>query len=175
MMLPNMIGQSIRQAANPGVAGAAGAAFAKSGLALDQLTAAPALSPQQLVKQVTESAGWKLEESEAAWLITIPINALRKQQMRVQFTDDGNGHAILGLSTVCGAYQEKSASVLLQYNSQLIHGAFAVENTASGPHVVLRTNLIADATDALSLTRVLTSLAWQADQVEERLSTNDTF
>ena len=63
-----------------------------------------------------------------------------------------------------------SATTLLRYNDQLVHGAFALRRQGDGEQVVLRTNMLADTTDTLELSRSISSIAWQADQVEMQLS-----
>ncbi len=107
--------------------------------------------------------------------MTIALSALRKQQVQIGWSQDGQGHGVINFSTVCGAFKPEAAATLLQYNGQLMHGAFAVDNSASGPQVVLRANVLSDTTNALDLMRVLTSLAWQADQMEEKLTGSDLF
>jgi hypothetical protein len=41
--------------------------------------------------------------------------------------------------------------------------------------VVVQANQLAQAADALELTRVITAIAWQADKVEEKLLGGDSF
>ena len=41
--------------------------------------------------------------------------------------------------------------------------------------VVLEANQLADTADPLEMTRIVAAIAWQADQVEQRLLTNDQF
>ena len=76
-----------------GPAGAAGAAAgaAAGGLAglsfddLQRVTSRPSVDPRQLVEAVATSSGWKLDKSKEPWEITISINSLRKQVVRVRF------------------------------------------------------------------------------------------
>ena len=42
-----------------------------------------------------------------------------------------------------------------------------------GPVVVLQANQFAETADPLQVTRLLTSIAWQADKVEEKLLGTD--
>ena len=177
MMIPSMIGQSMRSAGQRPVAGAQGAnanAMPTFGLSLDALGSGTS-DPRQLVREAAALAGWSLNDSLDTWTITVPVSPLRKQLLRVNFNDDGSGHAVIAISSVCGPFQDKSAAVLLEYNSQLVHGAFAVESSDSGKQIVMRTNLLSDATQSFELTRAMTSIAWQADQVEEKLSGTDVF
>jgi hypothetical protein len=63
--------------------------------------------------------------------------------------------------------------VLLKFNQQMVHGAFAVQATSSGDMVVVQANQLADTADALEVTRTLTAVAWQADKAEEKLTGGD--
>ena len=62
---------------------------------------------------------------------------------------------------------------LLRYNTKIVHGAFAVVDQGSGDEVVIQANQLAETADPMEVTRVLTSIAWQADKVEEKLLGTD--
>jgi hypothetical protein len=64
---------------------------------------------------------------------------------------------------------------LLRYNTQLVHGAFALENIGGADMVVVQANRLAENTDPLSVSRVLTAVAWQADRAEEKLLNKDEY
>lgn len=157
--------------------GAAAAAGGLSGLSFDDLqrvTSRPAVDPRQLVEAVATSSGWRLDKSKEPWEITVSINDLRKQVVRVRFDrTDESGASILSFSSSCGPMDEKNASSLLKYNTQILHGAFAIESTPSGEQVVLQCNELAQTTSALDVSRAISQLAWQADKVEERLTGED--
>ncbi len=73
--------------------------------------------------------------------ITVPVGALRKQRVTVEFGQkDADGNAIVNYWTICGPFEEKNAAALLQYNTSTIHGAFAVKTIADKQMVVLQTN-----------------------------------
>jgi membrane protease subunit (stomatin/prohibitin family) len=197
MMMPNLINQAMqgnqaRQAAPqqptappsfgaPGVAGpmvgAAAGATATAGGGMDFGDLQPLVAdPKQLVRSVVQSAGWQLREAGDVWQIVVPIGALRKQTVDVQFgRKDEEGHDIISYNSTCGPASEKNALALLRYNTQMIHGAFAVRQTDSGEYVVVHANQLADTADPLEVTRVITALAWQADKVEEKLGGGDHF
>ena len=157
--------------------GAAAAAPTSAGGMLDFGDLAPAASdPRALVRSVATSNGWTLAESGDTWQITIPVGTLRKQVVSVDFSrKDDAGHALLGYRSSCGPASESNAMQLLRYNTQLVHGAFAVAPTASGEMIILQANQLADTADPLEITRVLTAIAWQADKVEEKLSGGDVL
>jgi hypothetical protein len=62
---------------------------------------------------------------------------------------------------------------LLRYNRQMPHGAFAIETSDAGEMIVVQANQLADTADPLEVTRAITAIAWQADQVEAKLLGED--
>ncbi len=154
---------------------AASAAGFGSGLSFDDL-AAPKLDPKTLVRQVAHSSGWAIEEQGETWNVKVPIGALRKQTVHVHFNaKDEEGDAIIAFSSTCGVFNERNAGALLRYNTKMVHGAFAVQNTPSGEMIVVQANQLADTADPLAVTRTMTAVAWQADKVEEKLGSDDQF
>jgi hypothetical protein len=158
------------QAPTAGIATGFGA-----GLTFDDL-ASVRVDARQLVRQVSQSAGWSVEEQGDAWNVTVPISSLRKQTVHVRFdAQDEEGDSVIAFSSTCGAFNERNAAALLRYNTKMVHGAFAVQNTPAGEMIVVQANQLTDAADPLAVTRVMTAVAWQADKVEERLGGSDTF
>jgi hypothetical protein len=145
-----------------------------AGLNMNALSAAAA-DPKQIVRSVVQSSGWKADEQGDAWTVTVPIGSLRKQVVTVNFAakDDAN-HSLIAYSSICGPATPQNAMLLLRLNQQMVHGAFAVQNTASGDVVVVQANQLADTADALEVTRLMTAVAWQADQAEEKLTGADS-
>ncbi len=195
MMMPNLINRAMQGApanqaapqptappsfgapAGAGPIGAAAVAGAAAGGGMDFGELQPlVVDPKQLVRGVAQSAGWQIRESGDAWQIIVPIGALRKQTVDVQFgRKDEEGHDLISYASTCGPASEKNALALLRYNTQMVHGAFAVRQTDSGEFVVVQANQLADTADPLEVTRVITALAWQADKVEEKLGGGDHF
>ncbi|MAD79585.1 MAG: hypothetical protein CMJ50_01910 [Planctomycetaceae bacterium] len=188
MMMPTMLQQAMQglhptQGAAPaagavaaGVGAAAGTAAAgKGGVSFDALSsAAPSSDPRDLVRNVAQSSEWKIQENGDVWQITVPIGSLRKQTVTVNFAaKDEAGHGLISYSSACGPATPQNAMLLLRFNQQMVHGAFAVESTSSGDVVVVHANQLADTADALEVTRVLTAVAWQADKAEEKLTGGD--
>lgn len=199
MMLPGMIHSAMQSGArvNPGQfqesgttgqssgagggqePGARAAAAAGQGGGMDfggLSRAAPqaTVDPKQLVRSVTESAGWQCLESGEAWQIVVPVGALRKQTVTVRFDQkDPDGHALISYSSVCGPSTPENAMQLLKFNAQMVMGAFGVQNTASGEMVVVCASQLAGTSTALDVSRTITSIAWQADKVEEKLGEGD--
>jgi membrane protease subunit (stomatin/prohibitin family) len=188
MMMPAMIQQAMMNQANPQAAAAqtsgttptpaapaAAAGAAAGGGGLDFAALAPAASdPKSIVEGVIRSSGWQLATEGDVWHVTVPVGALRKQTVTIDFTrKDEHGHTIISYKSPCGPASEKNAMQLLRFNTQMLHGAFAVESTASGDMIVVQANQLADSADALEVTRVVTAVAWQADKVEETMTGND--
>jgi membrane protease subunit (stomatin/prohibitin family) len=182
MMMPGMIREAMAgggaSVAGPspaqagGVAGAAAAGMG-GGPNFANLQAATA-DPKVIVRTVATAGGYKIEESGESMQITIPVGALRKQRVTVEFSQkDADGNAIVNYWSVCGPFLEKNAAALLQYNTTTIHGAFAVKTIADKQMVVLQTNQPADTISALEVSKVLAAIAWQADQVEQKLTGAD--
>ena len=92
----------------------------------------------------------------------------------IQFFDE-SGHSMVGYWSICGPVTEKNAMSLLRYNTQMLHGAFAVKNVGGAEVVVLQTNQLAETLDPLEVSRVLSAVAWQADQVEQKLVGGDEY
>jgi hypothetical protein len=68
---------------------------------------------------------------------------------------------------------EKNAADLLRYNAGVLHGAFAVKKVGAADMVVLQTSQLADTITPLEISRVLSAIAWQADQLEQKLVGGD--
>jgi membrane protease subunit (stomatin/prohibitin family) len=192
MMMPGLINQAMTggqmppgggaapQAAAPtpspapgGAAAAAGAAAAGGG-GLDFDLAPVTTDPKGLVRSVATAANYAIQESGDVWNITVPVGTLRKQVVQVRFDKkDEDGDALIAFTSVCGPATEKNAMKLLRYNTRLVHGAFAARDEGSGETIVIQANQLAETADPLEVTRVLTSIAWQADRVEEKLLGSD--
>ena len=185
MMLPGMINQAMQNAPRPApqpapaaqspaapvtatvVGGAAPAGVLDFS---DFNPATTATDPRNVVRAVAQSSGWQLAESGDTWTIGIPIGSLRKQTVTVVFGDkDAEGQPIVRYSSTCGPCTPPNAMALLKYNNQMVHGAFAVQNTGSGDIVVVQASQLADTVAPLDVTRIVTAIAWQADKVEEKL------
>ncbi|MEY4568053.1 MAG: hypothetical protein RLY14_3023 [Planctomycetota bacterium] len=130
-----------------------------------------------VIRHVASSSKWTLREQDDQWEVTLPVGSLRKQTVHITFgREDQEGHDLVCFWSPCGPASPKNAVALLRFNNQTLHGAFAFQQSSSGTEiVVLRANLLADTTDALEVLRVVSALAWQADEVEEQLLGEDTL
>ncbi len=127
-------------------------------------------SPQQIVRTVAETAGYQIEEDSGVWRVTVPIGGLRKQVVEVRFdAKDEDGHSVVNYVSICGPSTERNAMRLLRYNTQLMHGAFAVITRNGADLVVIQANQLAETLDALEVSRALAAVAYQADKVESKL------
>jgi membrane protease subunit (stomatin/prohibitin family) len=130
--------------------------------------------PKQLVRSVAQSSGWQVTESGDQWQIIVPVGPLRKQKVSVQFdAKDAEGNAMMAVSSVCGPATSQNAMELLKFNTQMVHGAFAVESSPAGDVIVVRANQLIASAEPLAVTKAISAIAWQADKVEEKLSGGD--
>jgi membrane protease subunit (stomatin/prohibitin family) len=175
MMMPGMIQQAM-SGTGPSVAGpvpakpvAAAGIGAGTGAAFANLQAV-VVDPKAVVRTTATAGGYTIEESGDTMQITVPVGTLRKQKVTVEFGQkDSSGNAIVNYWSICGPFEEKNAAALLQYNLNTIHGAFAVKEIDGKKIVVLQTNQMAETLNSMDVSRVLPAIAWQADQVEEKL------
>lgn len=187
MMMPGMIQQAMQAAAAPsqfGAAGQASAAGAAAGATGSSAVgksefgdlAPAATSPQAIVRAAAEAAGYKIEASGNAWQISVPLGALRKQIVHVEFdAKDDQGNPMVAYWSVCGPASPQNAVALLRYNANLLHGAFAFRPVAGTEMVVLQANQLAETLDALEASRTLAAIAWQADKAEEKIAGRDDY
>jgi hypothetical protein len=144
-------------------------------LELGQLGGAAA-NPQEAVKTAAASAGFALNDLSSEYVLTVPIGTLRKQQVHVSFDRaDEAGHPLVTIWSSCGPVSERNALTLLRFNSKLVYGAFAVRKSGEGETLVLTSNVLADSLTPVAVTQIVSAIAWQADQVEEKISGRDTF
>ena len=186
MMMPGMIQQAMG-GGTPAAPGAAqpppqapqaavpGAASAAAGPDFGDL--APVTSdPKSMVRNVSEAAGYKIAEEGNTVKITVPIGPTRKQVVSVDFGQtDKAGHSMVNYWSICGPMSEKNALSLLRYNTKMLHGAFAARTIGGAEMVVIQTNQLAETLDPLEVSRVLSAVAWQADQVEQKLAGGDEY
>ncbi len=162
-------------AAPAAAAAAAAAGAAASGLDFGDLAPVTA-DPKAMVRNVATAADYQIKESDGGLQITVKVSPLRKQVVHVDFTrSDREGHAMVAYWSICGPASPKNAMTLLKYNTQMLHGAFAVRPVGGADMVVLQSNHLAETIDPLEISRVLSALAWQADQVEQKLAGGDEF
>jgi hypothetical protein len=168
MMLPGMIREAL--AASP-----AQPTRPSTGLDFSDL-ARVKQDPKQLIRNIVQAAGYPLVESGDSWQVTVPVDALRKQRVTIEFArSDASGKPIVAMWSICGPAAEQNAMSLLRYNDQLLHGAFSVRGTQSGEMIVLQANFLADTLGGTDVTQTLSALAWQADKAEEKLLGDDQY
>ena len=130
--------------------------------------------PRALVRRVLESGGWPTEENGDIWTVTVPVGPMRKQRVTIRFDrKDGSGNQLITCASVCGSATEEQAMSLLRQNRKMVNAAFAIEPSEAGEMIVVEANHLADTTDPLELMRAITSLAWQADRVDEDMSSGE--
>lgn len=186
MMLPPMLQQAMQQGPVSNIQGGGSVApnsqgntatNSAGGASLDfSALAGPPTdeNAKATLLKIANSAGWDVNESGKTVTLSVAVGALRNQHVVVDFDgQDSAGNDLMSVSTSCGVANLQHAVTLLRYNSQIVHGAFAIENRDGTEMLVLRANLLADTADALEITRTITAIAWQADQFEEQLYGGD--
>jgi membrane protease subunit (stomatin/prohibitin family) len=128
-----------------------------------------------IVRSVATTSKWSLKEQGDQWSMVVPVGSLRKQTVYATFgRKDDDGHELICFWSPCGPANPSNAVTLLRFNHQTLHGAFAFQPSEhGGEELVLRSNLLADTTDALEVVRVVSAIAFQADEVEQQLTGSD--
>jgi hypothetical protein len=178
MMMPQMLREAMN-APSPAQATAVPARPAQgagaSGLDFSEL-AKTTTEPKAIVRQVCQGSGYAVSEEDDVWQVTVPISGLRKQVVNVRFDQkDSQGHPIVTYQSSCGPANDQTALTLLRYNTKMVHGAFAVQKVGDAEMVVIQANQLVDMLNVVGVTQVLTAVAWQADQVEEKMMGSDSF
>ncbi len=124
-----------------------------------------------LIRTMAKASGWMLGESSPAhWTLVVPVGAVRRQLIDVQFDKTGEAQdEFVSISSICGPANEHSAMQLLRKNAKMIHATFAVRSMPFGEMVVVEANQLADTADAMEISRAISSVAWQADQIEQQM------
>ncbi|MCS7304412.1 MAG: SPFH domain-containing protein [Thermoguttaceae bacterium] len=140
------------------------------------VTPPAAIDPKELVQAVAQAAGYPLETSGPSWRMTVPVGTLRKQILHVEFPAAQTGEpTAVCLWTICGPATPETALQMLQYNAQLMYGALAVRDIRGSPTVVLQAAIPMAGLDPVALTRTVSAIAWQADQLEQKLTGQDAY
>jgi membrane protease subunit (stomatin/prohibitin family) len=149
---------------------------------------APVVSPAQLdlrdarvptpadlatsIQTVGEKMGWTVHPQDAGTLqISVPLAASRRQRVYLELDrKDHDGNAMIGIWSPCGAINPAAALTVLRNNDSVVHGAFAMKRVDDGEILVLKSNVLANLTNASELAKIISAIAWQADEVEQQLS-----
>ncbi len=179
MMLPGMLREAMAAGGTAAATGprppAMAGASANSGLDFSSLSPV-SVDPKQLVRQVAQSAGYAIAEHGDTWQITVPIGSLRKQVVTVRFDQKLNeSQPMVSYQSSCGPASDKNSMSLLRFNAKMVHGAFAVEKVGELDMIVVQSNQLVDTLSPFSVSQVLSAVAWQADQAEEKLLQSDNF
>lgn len=169
MMLPQILQQQGGQIPGTNLSPAAG-----TQQHLDFSSAKPT-SAEDLLKQLQQMAkqlGWTLDETDQnTFSAIVPLSSSRRQKVYVELDrKDNDGNRVVGIWSTCGTINPSAALTVLRNNDSVVHGAFAIRRTQDGEVMVLRSNLLADLTDPGEMAKIISAIAWQADQVEQQLS-----
>jgi membrane protease subunit (stomatin/prohibitin family) len=124
------------------------------------------------MKTIAQQFGWPMDELDQNSLaITVQLASARRQKVYLELDrKDNDGNRVLGIWSTCGTINPAAAMTVLRNNDSVVHGAFAIRRTTDGEVLVLRSNVLADLTDPGEMAKIISAVAWQADQVEQQLS-----
>ena len=141
---------------------------------LDFSSAKPASDADLLtaIQRLSQQFGWTLEEiKKNSFSAIVSLASARRQKVYFELDrKDHDGNRVLGIWSTCGTINPSAAMTVLRNNDSVVHGAFAIRRLPEGELLVLRSNLLADLTDAGEIAKIVSAIAWQADQVEQQLS-----
>ena len=141
---------------------------------LDFSSAKPASDADLLtaIQRLSQQFGWTLEEIEKnCFSAIVSLASARRQKVYFELDrKDHDGNRVLGIWSTCGTINPSAAMTVLRNNDSVVHGAFAIRRLPEGELLVLRSNLLADLTDAGEIAKIVSAIAWQADQVDQQLS-----
>jgi membrane protease subunit (stomatin/prohibitin family) len=122
-----------------------------------------------------EKLGWAVQSIDDGKLqLGVPLAASRRQRVFVELDrKDGEGNPLVGIWSPCGAIHKAAALTILRNNDSVVHGAFAMKRTDDGEILVIKSNVLASLTNAVELAKIISAIAWQADEVESQLSGGD--
>lgn len=124
------------------------------------------------LRSLGESLGWTVQNADQNQMqIMVPLASSRRQRVFVELDrKDDHGNPVVGIWSACGAINPASAMTVLRNNDSVVHGAFAMKKLEQGELLVLKSNVLASLTNAPELAKLISSIAWQADEVEHQLS-----
>lgn len=119
-----------------------------------------------------EKLGWAVQSIDDGRLqLGVTLAASRRQRVFVELDrKDSEGNPLVGIWSPCGAINQAAALTILRNNDSVVHGAFAMKRTDEGEILVLKSNVLASLTNAAELAKIISAIAWQADEVESQLS-----
>ena len=184
MMLPQILQQQQAVPTSVSPAPAVGVGFAPAPASastiatappqLDFSSAKPASDADLLtaIQRLSQQFGWTLEEiKKNSFSAIVSLASARRQKVYFELDrKDHDGNRVLGIWSTCGTINPSAAMTVLRNNDSVVHGAFAIRRLPEGELLVLRSNLLADLTDAGEIAKIVSAVAWQADQVEQQLS-----
>lgn len=184
MMLPQILQQQQAMPTTVSPAPAVGVGFAPAPASastiatappqLDFSSAKPASDADLLtaIQRLSQQFGWTLEEiKKNSFSAIVSLASARRQKVYFELDrKDHDGNRVLGIWSTCGTINLSAAMSVLRNNDSVVHGAFAIRRLPEGELLVLRSNLLADLTDAGEIAKIVSAVAWQADQVEQQLS-----
>lgn len=129
-------------------------------------------SAKDKLRQVAAKSGYEVQEIGEDFTLTVMVGALRRQQVHVGFSQrDDSGYPITQIWSGCGIVSPSNAMALLRSNKTLLYGAFAIQTRPDGSDLlVIQANLLTETLEPMELSRCISAIAFQADQIEDQIS-----
>jgi membrane protease subunit (stomatin/prohibitin family) len=130
------------------------------------------------LKAMADQFNWSLDTSNPdSFAAVVSLASSRRQRVWIELNrKDNDGNRLLSIWSTCGTINPNAAMTVLRNNDSIIHGAFAIKRTDQGEVLVLRSNLMADLSNVGEIAKTITSIAWQADEVEQQIvGSKDTY
>ncbi len=129
-------------------------------------------SPRDILSQVAAKSGYEVQEIGEEFILTVTVGALRRQQVHVSFLErDDSGYPITQIWSGCGIVSPSNAMALLRSNKTLLYGAFALQTRPDGSDLlVIQANLLTETLVSIELSRCISAIAFQSDQIEDQIS-----
>ncbi|MCY2976430.1 MAG: SPFH domain-containing protein [Planctomycetota bacterium] len=129
-------------------------------------------SPKDTLMQVAAKSGSEVQKIGEDFILTVKVGSLRRQQVHVSFSQrDDSGYPITQIWSGCGIVSPSNAMALLRSNKMLLYGAFALQTRPDGSDLlVIQANLLTETLESMELSRCISAIAFQADQIEDQIS-----
>lgn len=107
------------------------------------------------------------------YLVDVALKGGRRQQVYVSVATRSDGAPLVRVHTHCGGFRPDAATWALRANTQLSHGAIAVEEVDGAERFVLVDAYLADEVTPRQIKASVKELAKYGDWLEQRLTGKD--
>ena len=122
---------------------------------------------EETVEQASNRNGFSCSDVEGGWCVEVPLEGLRRQRV---FITQGKSTDRVKLLSPCGPARPELALKLLEMNSGLQVGAFAISKVGQRQVTVLTETLPEELLSVYELEVTLKNIAKTADALEQKLN-----